>query len=84
MLSAGGTPDPDQLFDTAWSVAEPLLDLTPQEQDYVEAIHKGELRLDLLFPNDPAQATQLAGHPAILWKLRNVQQRADRGGQLAD
>lgn len=84
MLSAGATPDPDQLFDTAWSVAEPLLDLTPQEREYVEAIHKGELRLDLLFPDDPAQATKLAGHPAILWKLRNVRQRVDRGGQLAD
>lgn len=37
------------------------------------AVQRGELKPELLFPDDPEEAGRLAAHPAILWKIQNVQ-----------
>ena len=72
MLSSSVSHRAGALLEQAWLRMEPLLSLQPHEQEYIAAIHRGELRLDLLFPDDPSEAIRLAGHPAIQWKIENV------------
>jgi len=78
MLTATGGCHNVDLVNQAWSVVAPLLALNKQEEAYLAAIQRGELFVNLLFPNDVAEAERMAKHPAILWKLANV--RAHRTG----
>jgi hypothetical protein len=72
MLIAGNTPSADSLCAASWTIVEPLLILTPAEQEYFAEVGRGRLRLDLLFESNPAEASRLAAHPALLWKMANV------------
>lgn len=72
MLSSASIIRPDELAEKAWSKAASLISLQSHEAEYINAIHRGDLHLDLIFPNDAAEAARLSGHPAILWKLENV------------
>lgn len=72
MLAAGQQVDAGDLARAAWGVVGPLLELTSDELEYVETIELGEVRTDLLFPDDPETAARAAAHPAVQWKLRNV------------
>jgi predicted nucleotidyltransferase component of viral defense system len=72
MLIAGKTPSADSLCSAAWKIVEPLLVLTSTEQEYFAEVGRGQLRLDLLFESNPAEASRLAVHPALLWKIANV------------
>jgi len=72
MLTANEKPWAEDLFDRAWSMLSKFLDLEPAELEYIEAIHRGELRPELLFPDDTDQADRIARHPAIQWKIQNV------------
>lgn len=76
MLVTGDSVDTTSMENQAWSIVEPLLQLTPEETQFFDAIDKGELRLELL--GDPA-ALELKQHPAIAWKLRNVRTHRRRG-----
>lgn len=58
----------------------PFLGLDPRERNYTQAIQTGELRLDLLFPDNAAEAARLAEHPAIRWKILNARGRLNKGG----
>lgn len=80
LLARGATFRSGNVVERAWERVAPLLALDAHEQEYIAAIHRGELRLDLLFPNDPAEAQRIAGHPAILWKLANVRAYRAREG----
>lgn len=73
MLIANDKPQAEDLFDRAWSILAKFLDMEQTEMEYIEAIHRGELRPELLFPDDADQADRIARHPAILWKIQNVQ-----------
>ena len=46
--------------------------LGPNEAAYIASIGRGELRSELLFPDDPEAAQRIVKHPAILWKMTNV------------
>ena len=48
------------------------MSLQSHEKEYLDAIQRGELRLDLLFHNNEKEIALLGQHPAILWKLENV------------
>lgn len=74
VLATGELPDPLVLIEKAWAVVAPLLDLDPAEREYVEALYRGQLRAELLFPDDPEVAQRIASHPAIGWKLANVRE----------
>jgi hypothetical protein len=78
MLSSSLAMSPDELAGKSWARASSLLSLQNHEAEYINAIHRGELRLDLLFPNDAAEAARLARHPALLWKLENVRSYRSR------
>ena len=81
MLSNSVTVRADELVERAWMKVEPLLTLGANETEYVVAIHRGDLRLDLLFPNDAKEAERLAHHPAIRWKIENVRAFRSRMGK---
>lgn len=66
------------LIERAWNLIERFMHLSADEAAYVTAIGLGELRLDLLFPNDQAEAELFERHPAIQWKLKNVRERLKR------
>jgi predicted nucleotidyltransferase component of viral defense system len=82
MLSSPFLIRPDELAEKAWSEAAPLISLHSHEAEYIDAIHRGDLFLNLLFPNDAAEVARLSGHPAILWKLENVRSHHLRKKQV--
>jgi predicted nucleotidyltransferase component of viral defense system len=72
MLAASARPKAADLRAAAWAVVGPLLELTPAEREYTDRIQVGELRPDLLFPDDEGLAARVARHPALLWKAENA------------
>ena len=81
MLIARQHPDAQELAARAWTAVAPLVHLSPDEAAYFAAIDEGELRLELLFPEEPAEAARLTAHPALQWKLANLGRRPKgRGG----
>lgn len=72
-----------ELVELAWSSIGGLLSLEPNEVLFIAAVQQGELKPELLFPDDPEEAGRLVTHPAILWKIQNVKnylsRPADRG-----
>jgi hypothetical protein len=78
MLTAGQHPDAQDLAARAWRAVAPLVHLSPEEAAYFAAIDEGELRLELLFPDEPAEAARLYAHPALQWKLANLGQRPSK------
>jgi len=72
MLGQVPVPAATELVDKAWTVLAPFLDLQERERRFFEAVQRGELRLGMLFPEEPEVAERLAGHPALLWKIVNV------------
>lgn len=72
MLHADERPDVVDLKEMAWRVVAPLVDLDEVEREYIERIHRGELVPELLFPDDVTIADKLRRHPALQWKIENV------------
>lgn len=72
MLAVDVPPRANDLVEQAWVVLSEFMTLRPNEADYIASIERGELRPELLFPDDPETAQRLAKHPAILWKVTNV------------
>lgn len=62
------------LLQNAWNILQPFITLEPRERDYIDKIHQGTINTALLFPDDPETAALTANHPAILWKVANVNQ----------
>jgi len=75
MLAGGEKPRAGELIKGAWAVLRPFLHLEPREKEYIEAIHRGEVRAGLLFPDDAERSERIARHPAIQWKILNVRKR---------
>ena len=78
MLTAGQRLDAEELAAEAWRTVEPLVHLSPEETAYFAALDEGELRLELLFPDEPAEAARLSAHPALQWKLANLGKRPSK------
>lgn len=72
MLMDGSQPRPETLVKRSWDAISHLMRLSGQEMDFIAASQRGELAPELLFPDCPEAAQQVAAHPAILWKLVNV------------
>jgi len=66
------------LDDRAWDVLSPLLTLGTAEREYAERLQIGELRPELLFPDDGEMADRVRRHPALLWKAQNAREHAAR------
>ena len=81
LLASSKTPRSADLFPRAWAVVEPFLSLDTNEKAYIAGIHRGEVRTDLLFPDNGSLALRIASHPAIQWKLANVRAYRARKGR---
>lgn len=81
LLRLGERPTVADLRQTSWQVVEPWLRLSPAEREYTERLQHGELRPELLFPDDEPLADRLRRHPALLWKAQNAREHAARPGR---
>jgi predicted nucleotidyltransferase component of viral defense system len=64
----------DKSIQKAFDIISSILVLSDDELKYVNAVAEGELHLEYLFPDNLSEAERLANHPALLWKIHNVQQ----------
>lgn len=71
-MLAGDAPVRLELIERAWHAIDEFLKLESDEAAYVTAVAHGELKPELLFPDNLEEAGRVAAHPAILWKLQNV------------
>jgi hypothetical protein len=78
MLSSDDRPSAVELKRETWKIVAPLLKLTKVEREYSERLQIGELRPELLFPDDEKQADLLRNHPVLLWKVHNAKVREVR------
>ncbi len=78
MLIRNEAPDLSTLVPRAWDVIADLIKVDPDESEYIASIERGEIRVELLFPDDPHKAELIARHPAIQWKIKNVRDRRER------
>lgn len=78
MLMVGTSPEPKELIEQAWTKISSFLSLAPSEDEYLVATQRGEIKMELLFPNDMDNAKRMAEHPAILWKIHNVREHLMR------
>ncbi len=56
----------------------PWVELSDSEREYVERLQRGDLRPELVFPDDAVMADKLRRHPGLLWKVENARQYAAR------
>jgi len=78
MLAADAAPSADDLITNAWEAVGEFMAVKPNEEAYLAFVERGELRPELVFPDDPEAAQRIADHPAILWKLTNVRKHLAR------
>ena len=78
MLAQGRIPSANELIERSWTIVHPFLNLDAREEEYFKAINRGELKAEYLFPDTPDEAAKFNGHPAILWKVANVQKNLKR------
>jgi len=73
LLGAGqALPSPSALRQGAWAVVGPLLRLTDGEREFTDRLQVGELRADLVFPDDGEMLRRVSRHPGLLWKVQNA------------
>jgi len=77
-MLAGPAPVRHELIERAWHSLGGFLSWDLNEEAYTTAIQQGELKPELLFPDDPVEAGRVAVHPAILWKIQNVKNYLSR------
>jgi len=66
MLAVDASPKVEDLVRRAWAVLSNFMILRPNEAAYIASIERGELRPELIFPDDTEAAQRIAEHPAEL------------------
>ena len=82
MLMRNVAPNLSTLVPQAWDVIADILNVATAEAEYIASIEQGEIRTELLFPNDSGKAALVARHPAIRWKIKNVRDKLERQRRL--
>lgn len=80
LLARGVSIPAEELLSRAWSRVAPLLALTDSERQFIARLEAGEVRAELLFPDEPNESRRLSAHPALLWKARNAAMHRERSG----
>ncbi len=68
----------DEMKERAWSVVAPFLRMTQGEIEYTDRIWKGDLRPELLFPDDTDIVERLRRHPGLLWKVEKARAKTGK------
>lgn len=74
MLGSGEPMNREALISGAWSAIEEIVTLDDLEREFVDRLQAGEIKADLLFPDDPDMADRVALWPPLLWKAGNVRE----------
>lgn len=72
MLGGQTKVDRVELIEHAWSAVAPLLDLDNSEREFVDRLQVGDMRLDLLIPEDEEMRERLEKWPPLQWKVLNA------------
>lgn len=72
MLQRDHSVSAPELALQAWAAMEPILDLEPEEREFVTLVQHGELRPKILFGEDDDLSERFRRHPALLWKVGNA------------
>lgn len=78
MLQDSTSITKESLLENALEIVDPFITLKSQEREYIDLIHQGNINARLLFPDDMEMASLIADHPAISWKVFNVNQTQRR------
>jgi predicted nucleotidyltransferase component of viral defense system len=78
LIGQDNQPQIEDLTERSWEVISPLLKLSDHEMKYISSIEQGELLPDLLFPDSTEDSELVVSHPAILWKISNVQKHLNK------
>jgi hypothetical protein len=80
MLTQEERPTAAELQLRAWQAVASLIALDEAEREYTDRLQRGDLRPELLFPEDHELAERLRRNPALAWKAQNAKTHATRGG----
>jgi len=72
MIGGQATVDRDDLIDQAWNAIAPMLALDDSEREFIDRLQAGDLRLDLLVPEDAEMRDRLENWPPLQWKALNA------------
>ncbi len=72
MLGGQVSVDRVELIDRAWKAVAGLLVLDDSERQFIDRLQVGDLRLDLLVPEDAEMRERLGKWPPIQWKVLNA------------
>ena len=78
MLTADQRPSAAELQESAWAVAGTLAEPTEAEREFADRLQAGDLRPELLFPDDDGMAQRVREHPVLRWKAQNATAHAKR------
>lgn len=79
MLAGRGPASASELVEQAWAAVGHLMDLDDAEREFVDRLQLGELRPELLFPDDALLADRVAQFPPLLWKVQNARKHKAAG-----
>lgn len=78
LLRTTERPGAAELRERAWEVVEPWLTLSEAEREYAAAVQQGDVRPELLLPDDAELVERIRRHPAIRWKAENARRWGER------
>lgn len=79
LLRIGSRVSVHEVLDQAYVVLAPLLELTGFEREYIDKVSEGVLDPGLVI-KDREEASRLAEHPALIWKIMNVRRKKPGNG----
>lgn len=80
MLGGQKRVDRSGLIESAWKAVAPLLVLDDSEREFIDRLQVGDLRIELLFPEDREMRERLEKWPPLQWKALNARKPRRRGG----
>lgn len=82
MLAVGDAVRAVDLVERTWEAIRHLVALDEEEHEFVDRLQVGELRPDLIFPEDTLLAGRVSRFPPLLWKVQNARKHgASRAGR---
>lgn len=78
LLKWGVNFDAPSLIEKAWAVVDRFFVLRGEEKEFFKSVDRGELEMDLIFPEDPHEVARVAAHPAIQWRMMNIRDHLKR------
>jgi len=72
MIGGQAKVDREDLIDQAWKAVAPILVLDDSEREFIDRLQAGDLRLEVLIPEDAEMRERLEKWPPLQWKALNA------------